>query len=86
MSQNKILTEDDIKRSFIKNFDKYDENKDEQLEEKELILFFKDILERRPDTKGKYTAKQLARQFIDMVDLDGDRKISRYEIYQFYKD
>lgn len=31
MQSSKIISEDDVKRSFIKNFDKYDENKDELL-------------------------------------------------------
>lgn len=31
MQSSKIISEDDVKRSFIKNFDKYDENKDEFL-------------------------------------------------------
>ena len=79
------MSEKELRDFVIANFDKYDTTGDGCLDENELTLFFKDVLNRK---KGKYDLepRDMARKFIFMVDLNGDEKLSREEIYKFYKD
>lgn len=87
IQRSREFCEDDIKRTFLKEFDKYDKNSDNTLDLTELTLFFRDIVKRKTENGeyDNYDPKQMAIRFIRMVDLNGDGKISREEIYKFYK-
>ena len=78
------MTEGEVKQAVISNFDKYDRNGDGTLDQQQLTQFFKDILRRKGSSK--HDPEQLASKFIHMVDMDGDNRLTREEIYQFYKD
>ena len=67
------------------NFDKYDTSGDGALDKHELTLFFADILDRKK-MRNQHNPEELALKFIHMIDLDGDEKLTREEIYKFYKE
>ena len=80
-----VMSEKSIKFALFQNFDKYDKNGDGTLDHRELTLFFKDVIDRKGNGKH-HNPEELASRFIHMIDLDNDNKLTREEIYQFYKD
>ena len=85
--KSSLMSEDDIKTLALKSFDKYDTSGDGCLDKEELTQFFEDILKRRRENgkKDTYSAEEMAENFINLVDLNGDEKLTREEIYEFYK-
>ena len=67
------------------NFDKYDTSGDGKLSLDEITQFFAEIIMRKGLEK-QYDAKELAKKFISMIDMDGDQQLTREEIYNFYKE
>ena len=78
------MSEFQLKDFVLESFGKYDTTNDGYLGKEELAIFFKDILERK-GLQGQYDPKELAIKFIVMIDGNGDEKLSREEIYLFYK-
>ena len=69
------MKEDDVRDLVISNFDKYDESKDGFLDKRELTKFFNDILERKKLT-NEHNPEELAEKFINMIDLNDDKKLT----------
>lgn len=85
INADKMMNENEVKRSFIEQFDKYDKDKNGLLDLDEVTKFFEDLLERRNE-KDKRDARELAKQLIRMIDINNDGKVSREEIYLFYRE
>jgi len=66
------MTEENIKKIVLNNLSKYDTSGDGTLDQRELAEFFEDVLKRRPSDAAKYKPMDLAKNFIRMVDLNGD--------------
>ena len=79
------MSEKELRDFVISNFDKYDTTGDGCLDKNELTEFFRDVLERKKG-RSNIEPSELAMRFIHMVDLDGDEKLTREEIYKFYKE
>ena len=76
LDSSPIFCQDDVKTTFLKNFDKYDTSHDGNLDKMELTNFFRDILKRK-GYENNYNPREVAEAFVNMVDKDGDGKISR---------
>ena len=79
------MSEFELKEFILGNFDKYDISGDGYLGKEELATFFRDILERKR-LHDQHDPEELAVKFIGMIDGNGDGRLSREEIYHFYKE
>jgi Ca2+-binding EF-hand superfamily protein len=70
-------------RAFIyEYFDFFDDNKDNELSLDEILTFLKRIAIKKQ--KGAITV-QMAKEFLDVLDADGNGKISKEEFFKYYK-
>ena len=72
----KLMTEIQLRDYVLNNFSKYDTSGDGCLDKYELACFFSDVLERKK-LKHAHDPEELAGRFIQMIDLDGDNKLTR---------
>ena len=79
-TKEKNMSEKELRDIVLSCFDKYDTSNYGTLDLNELTNFFQDVLERK-NAQGKHDPKDLAHKLMCTVDVNGDGKISRQELY-----
>jgi Ca2+-binding EF-hand superfamily protein len=78
-------SEQDIKQMLFRDLSRFDLNKDNLFDIEELTIFFQEIIDKK-GLGNKHNAREMAIVFLNILDMDGDGKLSRSEIYAYYKE